>query len=64
MSYSQQKEISLKYFIYGDRSLSVYHARIKNECSNLNADLCKIIYEITPIVATVYLVLNMPNITS
>lgn len=30
-----------KYFVYGDRSLSVYHARIRNECSNLNADLCK-----------------------
>ena len=27
------------YFVCGDRRLSVYHARIRNSCSNLNSDL-------------------------
>ena len=27
------------FYLIGDRSLSVYHARIRNRCSNLNADL-------------------------
>jgi methionyl-tRNA synthetase len=30
-----------EYFLYGDRSLSFYHARSRNKCSNLNADHCK-----------------------
>ena len=28
-----------KYFLSGDRTFSVYHARLRNYCSNLNADL-------------------------
>ena len=28
-----------KYFIQGDRRSSVYHARLRNKCSNLNHDL-------------------------
>ena len=27
------------YYIYGDRNISVIHARIRNNCSNLHADL-------------------------
>ena len=28
-----------QHYLYGDRYLSVMHARIRNECSNLNSDL-------------------------
>ncbi len=28
------------YYCYGDRFLSVIHARLRNKCSNLNSDLC------------------------
>ena len=30
------------YFVYGDRLLSVLHARLRNKCSVLNADLFKV----------------------
>lgn len=28
------------YYFYGERYLQIHHARIRNRCSNLNADLC------------------------
>ena len=37
-----------QHYLYGDRYLSVMHARIRNECSNLNSDLHHIFLQINP----------------
>ena len=37
-----------QHYLYGDRYLPVMHARIRNECSNLNCDLHQIFLLINP----------------
>ena len=37
-----------QHYLYGDRYVSVMHARIRNECSNLNSDLHQIFLLINP----------------